>query len=121
MVEYLAEVRRMEKFFDRFKVWYVPRLDNCYTDHLVWIASSRAPTLLDVIIEILPKPSVKPVESTNKAIGQDLMGIDEPVYDWIQPIKMFLKNQPPSDNNAKVEHIACKYKQYHLIDDILFR
>jgi hypothetical protein len=79
----------------------------------VWIASSRAPTLSDVIIEILPKSSVKPVESTNKAIGQDLMGIDEPehepVYDWIQPIKMFLKNQPPSCNNAKVEHIACKY------------
>jgi hypothetical protein len=96
----------MEKFFDRFKVWYVPQLDNCYTDHLVWIASSRAPTLSDVIIEILPKPSVKPVESTNKAIGQDLMGIDEPVYDWIQPIKMFLENRPPSDDNTKVKHIA---------------
>jgi hypothetical protein len=36
-------------------------------------------------------------------------------------IKMFLENQPPSDDNAKVEHIACKSKQYHLIDVILFQ
>jgi ribonuclease HI len=44
MAEYLAEVRRLEKFFDGFEVRYVPRLDNRDTDHLVWIASSRAPT-----------------------------------------------------------------------------
>jgi hypothetical protein len=31
MVEYLAEVRRMEKFFDGR---YVPRLDNHDADHL---------------------------------------------------------------------------------------
>jgi ribonuclease HI len=34
MTEYLAEVRRMEKFFDGFKVQYVPRLDNHDADHL---------------------------------------------------------------------------------------
>jgi ribonuclease HI len=28
MAEYLAEVRRLEKFFDGFEVRYVPRLDN---------------------------------------------------------------------------------------------
>jgi ribonuclease H / adenosylcobalamin/alpha-ribazole phosphatase len=33
MTEYLAEVCRMEKFFDGFKVWYVPRLDNRDADH----------------------------------------------------------------------------------------
>jgi hypothetical protein len=57
---------------------------------------------------------VKPTESTNEAIGQDLMVFDkpeqEPVYDWIHPIKMFLQNQPPSDNNAKIERIAHKSK-----------
>jgi hypothetical protein len=42
------------------------------------------------------------------------------VYDWMHPIKMFLENQPPSDDNAEVEHIACKSKQYHIIDNILF-
>jgi hypothetical protein len=36
-------------------------------------------------------------------------------------IKMFLENQPPSDDNAKVERIARKSKKYHLIDGILFR
>jgi hypothetical protein len=34
MVGYLAEVRRMEKFFDGFEVRYVPRLDNRDADHL---------------------------------------------------------------------------------------
>jgi hypothetical protein len=53
------------------------------------------------------------------------MVVDEPeqelVYDWMHPIKMFLENQHPSDDNVKVEHIAQKSKQYHIIDDILFR
>jgi hypothetical protein len=44
----------------------------------VWIASSRAPTLLDVIVEKLSKPSVKAAESSEAAIGQDLKAIDEP-------------------------------------------
>jgi hypothetical protein len=34
MAGYLAEVRRMEKFFDGFEVWYVPRLANRDADHL---------------------------------------------------------------------------------------
>jgi hypothetical protein len=34
MVEYLAEVHRMEKFFDGFCVRYVPHLDNRDADHL---------------------------------------------------------------------------------------
>jgi hypothetical protein len=127
IVEYLAEVRRMEKFFDGFEVWYVPWLDNHDVDvnHLVWIASSRAPTLPDVIIKRLYKPSVKHAEPAHEIIGQDLMVIDkveqEPVYDWMHLIKMFIENQPLSDDNVEVECIARKSKQYHLIDDILFR
>jgi hypothetical protein len=78
MVEYLAEVRMMEKFFYGFEVRYVPCLDNHDADHLVCIASSRAPTLPYVIIEKLSKPSVKPAESTNEVIEQDLMVIGEP-------------------------------------------
>jgi hypothetical protein len=85
MIEYLVEVRRMEKSFNGFEVRYVPRLDNCDADHLAWIASSRAPTLADVIIEKLYKPSVKPTEIDNEAVEQDLMVIDkperEPAYD----------------------------------------
>jgi hypothetical protein len=96
MDEYLAKVRRMEKFFDGFEVQYVPLLDNRDTDHLAWIASSRAPTPLDVIIEKLFKPSINPAEPTNEAIGQDLMIIDEAeqesMYDWMHPIKMLLEN-----------------------------
>jgi ribonuclease HI len=76
MVEYLAEVRIMEKFFDGFEVWYVPRLDNRDADHLAWIASSRAPTPLDIIAEKLSTPSVKPIEPASEA---DLMVIDDPI------------------------------------------
>jgi hypothetical protein len=42
-------------------------------------------------------------------------------YDWMGPINMFLDNQPPSNDNAEVERIACKSKMYHLIDGILYR
>jgi hypothetical protein len=80
--------------------------------------------LPDVIIEKLSKPSVKPVEPTNKAIRHDLMVIDEPkqepVYHWMHPIKMFLENQPPSNDSGEVELIVRKSKQYHLINGILF-
>jgi hypothetical protein len=44
----------------------------------------------------------------------------EPVYQWMHPIKMFLKNQPPSNDSGEVELIARKSKQYHLINGILF-
>jgi hypothetical protein len=123
MVEYLAEVRRMEKFSDRFEVQYVPHLDNCDTDHLGWIAYSRAPTLSDIIIEKLTKPSVRPAEEAIDAAQTDLMVIEEPdqglAYDWMSPIKKFLDNQPPSNDNTEVEHITHKSKIYHLIDGIL--
>jgi ribonuclease HI len=76
MTGYLAEVRRMEKFFDGFEVRHVPRLDNRDTDHLAWIASSSAPTPPDVIVVRLSKPLVKPEESTSK-VGLELMIIDE--------------------------------------------
>jgi ribonuclease HI len=77
MAGYLAKVCRMEKFFDGFEVQYVLRFDNRNADHLACIASSRAPTPPDVIIERLFKPSVKPAASTSKA-EPELMIIDEP-------------------------------------------
>jgi hypothetical protein len=39
----------------------------------------------------------------------------------MHPIKMFMENHLPSDDNVEVERIARKSKQYHLIDGILFR
>jgi hypothetical protein len=70
-------------------------LDNHDADHLAWIASSRAPTPSDVIIEKVFEPSVRPAEAVSDAINQDLMVINEPqqepVYDWMSLIKMFLK------------------------------
>jgi hypothetical protein len=122
MVEYLAEVRRMEKFFDDFEVWYVPRLDNRDADHLAWITSSRALTPPDVIVVELSKPSVKPAELISEA---DLMIIDgpdqEPAFNWMNPIRMFLSNQPLLDDDAEVKRIARKAKMYHLIAGVLYR
>jgi hypothetical protein len=115
MAEYLAEVRIMEKFFYGFEVRVgVPLLNNCDTNHLAWIASPRAPTPTGVIVERLSNILVKAAESSEGAIGRDLMVIDEPeqeqMYDWMHPIKMFLESQLPLDNNAEVEHIAQKSK-----------
>jgi hypothetical protein len=124
MAEYLAEVRRMEKFFDGFEVRYIPHLDNHDANHLAWIASSREPIPPDVIIERLFKPSVKPEESTSQA-ELELMIIDEaaqqPADDRMSPIRAYLDNQPPSDDNIKVERISHKSRMYHLIDGILFQ
>jgi hypothetical protein len=124
MVEYLAEVCRMEKFFDGFEVWYVTCLDNCDTDHLAWIAYSRAPTAADVIVERLFKPLVKSEASTSE-VGPKLMIIDEPAqppaYDWMSSIRAYLNNQSPSHDNAEVERIARKSWMYHLIDRVLYR
>jgi hypothetical protein len=78
MTDYIAEVRRMEKFFDGFEVWYVPRMNNCNVDHIAWIVSSRAPTPPDVIIEKLSKTSVRPTEEDINAAKPNLMVIDEP-------------------------------------------
>jgi hypothetical protein len=115
----------MEKFVNGFDVRYVPRLDNRDADHLAWIVSSRAPTLPDVIIEILTKPSIRPVEEYILAAKLDLMVIDDSdqglAYNWMSPIKMFLDNQPPSDDNDEVEQITRKSKMYHLIDGILYQ
>jgi hypothetical protein len=36
-------------------------------------------------------------------------------------IRMFLSNQPLSDDDAKVKHITRKAKMYHLIDGVLYR
>jgi hypothetical protein len=91
----------------------------------VWITSSRAPTPPDVIVEKLSKPSVKPEESISEATGADLMVINEPeqqlAYDWLSPIRAFLDNQPPSDDNAEVERITCKSRMYHQINGVLYR
>jgi hypothetical protein len=111
MVEYLVEAHMMEKLFDGFEVWYVPRLDNHDADHLAWIAFSRAPNRPDVTVEKLSKPSVKPEESIGEA-EPELMIIDEPVqkpaYGWMSLIRAYLDNQPPSDDNAEVVRIARK-------------
>jgi hypothetical protein len=100
-------------------------LDNCDADHLAWIASSRAPTPPDVIVEKLSKASMKPEESTSEEVGADLMVIDEPpqqpTYDWMSPIKAYLDNQPPSDDNVEIERITCKSRMHHLIDEVLYR
>jgi transposase InsO family protein len=112
----------MEKFFDGYKVRYVPHLDNRDADHLALIASTRVPILSDIIIEKLTKPSIKAVEPLREV---DLMIIDgaeqQPEIDWMSPIKAYLDHQLISDDNAEIERIARKSRLYHLIDGILYR
>jgi hypothetical protein len=67
---------------------------------------------------------VKPKESISK-LEPELMVIDEPAqqptYNWMSPIRAYLDNQPPSDDNAEVERIARKSRMYHLIDEVLYQ
>jgi ribonuclease HI len=103
MVEYLAEVRRLEKFFDDFKVRYVPRLDNRDADHLAWIASSRAPTLPDVILERLAKPLVKETEPSEDTGFMVIDGPDQQSgCELMSQIRSYLENRPLADDNAEI-------------------
>jgi ribonuclease HI len=103
MADYLAEVRRMEKFFDGFEVRYVPRLDNRDVNHLAWIASSRAPILSDVIVEKLTKPLIKSKETLRETYRMIIDGAEQqPKIDWMSPIKAYLDNQPISYDNAEI-------------------
>jgi hypothetical protein len=91
-------------------------------DHLAWIASFRALIPSDVIVEKLTKPSIKSVETLRET---DLMIIDgaeqQPEIDWMSPIKVYLDNQPISDDNAEIERISRKSRMYHLIDGVLYK
>jgi ribonuclease HI len=122
MAEYLVKVRRLEKFFDGFKVRYVPRLDNRDADHLAWIASSRAPTPPDVILERLAKLSVKATEPSEDTCFMVIDGPDQQSeFDWMSQIRSYLENQPLADDDVEIERIARKSRMYHLIDGVLYR
>jgi hypothetical protein len=70
----------------------------------------------------LSKPSVKPAKPISEA---DLMVIDgpsqEPAFDWMNPIRLFLSIQPLPDADAEVKRSTHKAKMYHLIDGVLYR
>jgi hypothetical protein len=55
----------------------------------------------------------------------DLMVIDgveqQAEVDWMSPIKVYMDNQPISDDNAEIERIAHKSRMYHLIDEVLYK
>jgi ribonuclease HI len=122
MAEYLAKVRRLEKFFDGFEVRYVPRLDSRDADHLAWITSFRAPTPPDVILERLAKPSVKAIEPSEDTGVMVIDGSDQQSgCDWMSQIRSYLENRPLSDDNAEIERIARKSRMYHVIDGVLYR
>jgi hypothetical protein len=44
-----------------------------------------------------------------------------PAYDWMSPIKAYLDNHPPSDDNTKVKRITRRSRMYHLIDGVLYQ
>jgi hypothetical protein len=39
----------------------------------------------------------------------------------MSPIRAYLDNQPPSDDNSEVERIGRKSRMYHLIDGVLYQ
>jgi hypothetical protein len=122
MTDYLAEVQRIEKFFDGFEVRHIPRLDNQDVDHLAWIASSRALIPSEVNVEKLTKPSIKLEETLRET---DLMIINgaeqQPEIDWMCPIKAYLDNRLISDDNVEIECIVRKSRMYHIIDGVLYK
>jgi hypothetical protein len=82
----------MEQFFDGFEVRYVPRLDNRDDDHLAWIASSRASSLLSIgSIFVVTTIILHPIGCTAvttiilHAIGYVIIGGGEGGWSWGVP------------------------------------
>jgi hypothetical protein len=91
-------------------------------DHLAWIAPSRAPIPSDVIVEKLTKPSIKSVETLRETDLMIIDGVEQQLeIDWMSPIKVYLDNQPISDDNTEIEHVTRKSRMYHLIDGVLYK
>ena len=55
---YVAEVRRMERYFDGLELRHIPRKVNTEAGELSQLASSRAPLPLGVFEEKLRRPGV---------------------------------------------------------------
>lgn len=119
MATYLDEVRRVESFFDRFEVRYVPRLDNRDTDHLAWLSSSRSAIPDDVIREVLTKPSVI---LTTKASAANLINNEEAgaEEDWRTPYLMWLNEEMTPDDSVMAELLARNARRYIVIDGQLY-
>jgi hypothetical protein len=96
MVEYLNEVRKMEKSFDSFKVYYVPQLDNSGVEHLASVALLWGLTPQDMMVEKLIEKSLTIKSKHQATLSAYLMIVDgeEPnqADDWMQPIRTFLEN-----------------------------
>nr|CAE05919.1 OSJNBa0034E24.13 [Oryza sativa Japonica Group] len=70
--KYLAEVRKLEKRFDRIEVRHVYRKDNIEPDDLARRASRREPLEPGTFLDVLTKPSVKEVSGE---VNPDAPGI----------------------------------------------
>jgi hypothetical protein len=42
-------------------------------------------------------------------------------FDWMSQIRSYLKNRSLADDDVEIEHIARKFRMYHLIDGVLYR
>jgi hypothetical protein len=121
MDTYCAEVRKLEKFFQRLEILHVLGDSNIAADVLAKLGLDRAKVPLGVFVEELPSPSIKqPSEITSEppASTTQIMVITR---SWTQDFIDYIKENKLSANREEATRIIKRSKNYVLIGDNLYR
>ncbi|XP_066160666.1 uncharacterized protein [Oryza sativa Japonica Group] len=129
--KYLADVRKLEKRFDRIEVRHVYRKDNVEPDDLARRASRRESLEPGTFLDILTKPSVKEVSGevspNTPDISSEVTEVERAVADiettddWRIPLIKFISSEELPKDNTEAEKITCKAKIYCMVGNDLYK
>jgi hypothetical protein len=115
LIEYLTEVRKMERHFRGFTIEHLPRKHNSEADELAKKAARGETMPPDVFFEILTAPSTRP----DKQLLSTVNAITS--LDWRGPIIAFLRGHYEPVETHDLKRMRVRAKVYILKDDVLFQ
>nr|CAH66039.1 H0515C11.15 [Oryza sativa]CAH66246.1 OSIGBa0101A01.2 [Oryza sativa] len=129
--KYLAEVRKLEKWFDGIEVRHVYRKDNVEPDDLARRASRREPLEPGTFLDILTKPSMKEVSGevgpNTPDISSEVTELEravadiETIDDWRIPLIKFISSEELPEDDTEAEKITRKSKIYCMVGNDLYK
>ncbi|XP_022848853.1 uncharacterized protein LOC111371181 [Olea europaea var. sylvestris] len=113
MTAYLRLVLDLFPHFERFRLIYVPRIENTHANALSKLVSNKNSELLKIVpIKHLSKPSISKVE--------ELLWIEStPV--WMQPSMVYLKDQSLSASRSNARKLRRRAANFILHEDVLYK
>jgi ribonuclease HI len=114
LIKYLAEVRKMERYFWGFTIEHLPRKMNGEADELAKKAAKREVMPPDVFFEILTAPSIKPDKQPLNTVNA-IASIER------APIIVFVHEHYEPVEAHDMKRMHARSKGYVLKDDNLFK